>query len=228
MRSEKEQSETKLNGPAAAGNSNITPEESAVLDADEALMSQLRVNLFSAAGLAAAAIPLGVVKAHKPHELFRTHPDASAVQTVFAVTDETQRSADFYAVMPHMVEPLRALKAKIAVCKFYLTITADGIVRWLVCPQTDSENSWLTSREHCAVRARRGWGRMVSNTEADRYDFFDPAELGFTVNLPEPAWPPESPAKLFLLAFRDRGRLIADPQHPLFRKLVGQSGVGAT
>ena len=32
-------------------------------------------------------------------------------------------------------------------------------------------------------------------------------EHGFAVNLPEPAWPPETPAKLFLLAFRDRGRL---------------------
>jgi hypothetical protein len=68
---------------------------------------------------------------------------------------------------------------------------------------------------------------MVANAEADRYDFFDPAEHGFAVNLSEPAWPPESPAKLFLLAFRDRGRLIVDQQHALFRKLVGQSGVGA-
>jgi hypothetical protein len=172
MRSETQQTETKLNGTAAADNSNITPQETAALDADEAFMSLLRVNLFSAAGLAAAAIPLGVVKAHKPHELFRTHPDASAVQIVFAVTDETKRVADYYAVMPQMVEPLRGLKAKIAVCKFYLTITADGVVRWLVVPQSDNENSW---------------GRMVANGEADRYDFFDPAEHRFTVNLPEPA-----------------------------------------
>ena len=227
MREEKLPSETKLNGAAAADNGNITPEETAALDADEALMSQLRVNLFSAAGLAASAIPLGVVKAHKPHELFRTHPDPATVQTVFTVIDEAKRGTDFYAVMPAMVEPLRALKAKILVCKFYLTITSYGIVRWLVCPQTDNENSWLMSREHCAIRARRCWGRMVSNGEADRYDFFDPAEHGFTVSLPEPAWPPEPPAKLFPLAFRDRGRLIVDQQHALFRKLVGQSGVGA-
>src|SRR5262249_23560358 len=78
----------------------LTPEETAALDEDEALMSRLRVNLFSAAGLAASAIPLGVVKAHKPHEYFRTHPDPNAVQSVFCVFDEAKRGVDFYAVMP--------------------------------------------------------------------------------------------------------------------------------
>jgi hypothetical protein len=54
--------------------------------------------------------------------------------------------------MPAMVETLRALKAKIVLCKFYLTITSDGILRWLEVPQSvDSENSWHASREKCAV-----------------------------------------------------------------------------
>jgi hypothetical protein len=203
----------------------ITVEETAALDHDEALMSQLRVNLFSAAGLAASAIPLGVVKAHKPHELFRTHPDANAVPLVWSVFDEGQKGVDFYVAMPAMVEPLRALKAKIVLCKYYLTITADGIVRWLVVPQ--SENSWHVSREKCAVLARRSWGRMISNQEADQYDWFDPKEHGYEVSTPEPSWPPESPAKLFMLAFKDRGRLITDPEHALVRKLVGRSGVSA-
>jgi hypothetical protein len=64
LKSEAERS-AKLNGAATI--TEITPEEAGALDEGEALMSQLRVNLFTAAGLAASAIPLGVTKAHKPH-----------------------------------------------------------------------------------------------------------------------------------------------------------------
>jgi hypothetical protein len=120
---------------------------------------------------------------------------------------------------------VRTLKAKLVVCKYYLTITDEGFLRWVAVPQNDNE--WNTSREHCLIQARRTWGRMIANTEAGRYDWFDPRDHGYDPpNLPEPAWPTETPARLFLLAFKERGRLIDSPDHPFVRKLVGRNGVG--
>jgi hypothetical protein len=34
----------------------------------------------------------------------------------------------------------------------------------------------------------------------------------------DPVWPELSPAKIFRLAFRDKGRLIDSTEHPLFLK----------
>ena len=34
----------------------------------------------------------------------------------------------------------------------------------------------------------------------------------------DPVWPELKPAKIFRLAFRDKGRLIDSPEHPLFQK----------
>jgi hypothetical protein len=91
-----------------------------------------------------------------------------------------------------MVELLRTLKAKLVVSKYYLTITEERTLRWVAAPQGDNE--WNTTREHCLMQARRSWGRMISNSEAGRYDWFDPPEHGYEPNLPESAWPTETPA----------------------------------
>jgi hypothetical protein len=34
----------------------------------------------------------------------------------------------------------------------------------------------------------------------------------------EPQWPDLKPAKIFRLAFRDKGRLVDSAEHPLFKK----------
>jgi hypothetical protein len=34
----------------------------------------------------------------------------------------------------------------------------------------------------------------------------------------DPQWPDLKPAKIFKLAFRDKGRLVDSPEHPLFKK----------
>jgi hypothetical protein len=87
--------------------------------------------------------------------------------------------------MPAMVETLRALKAKIVLCKFYLTITSDGILRWLVVPQSvDSENSWHASREKCAVLARRSWASRQDRRAARRE-----AKMSAILTTPDPIAP---------------------------------------
>ena len=38
----------------------------------------------------------------------------------------------------------------------------------------------------------------------------------------EPTWPAIKPAKIFRMAFRDRGRLIDSTEHPLVQKWAGR------
>ena len=58
------------------------------------------------------------------------------------------------------------------------------------------------------------WIRIYTDLENKCYKGF-PAPVG---RFGEPQFPDLKPAKVFRLAFRDRGRLIDSTQHPLFLK----------
>jgi hypothetical protein len=58
------------------------------------------------------------------------------------------------------------------------------------------------------------WGRLYTDLENKAYKFF-PAPAG---RFGEPQFPDLKPAKIFKLAFRDKGRLIDSTEHPLFLK----------
>jgi hypothetical protein len=58
------------------------------------------------------------------------------------------------------------------------------------------------------------WVRLFTDQANHCYKVF-PATAG---RFGEPQWPDLKPAKIFKLAFRDKGRLIDSVEHPLFRK----------
>ncbi len=58
------------------------------------------------------------------------------------------------------------------------------------------------------------WVRLFIDQENQVYKVF-PAPAG---RFADPMWPALKPAKIFSLAFRDKGRLIDSPEHPLFQR----------
>jgi hypothetical protein len=58
------------------------------------------------------------------------------------------------------------------------------------------------------------WVRLFTDQENRVYKVF-PAPVG---RFADPVWPALKHAKIFRLAFRDKGRLIDSPEHSLFQK----------
>jgi AcrR family transcriptional regulator len=58
------------------------------------------------------------------------------------------------------------------------------------------------------------WVRLFTDQENRCYKVF-PAPAG---RFSDPQWPALKEAKIFRLAFRDKGRLVDSPEHPLFKK----------
>jgi hypothetical protein len=58
------------------------------------------------------------------------------------------------------------------------------------------------------------WVRLYTDQENKVYKVFPAPADRFA----DPIWPELKPAKIFRLAFRDKGRLIDSTEHPLFKK----------
>jgi hypothetical protein len=76
------------------------------------------------------------------------------------------------------------------------------------------QNDYDRTKEIGLVRARDEWVRLYTDQGNRCYKVW-PAPLG---RFADPIWPPLKPAKIFRLAFRDRGRLIDSAEHPQFLK----------
>ena len=81
--------------------------------------------------------------------------------------------------------------------------------------ENDSEqNEYDRTREIGLLQAMDGWVRLFTDKENHCYKVF-PAPAG---RFSEPQWPELKEAKIFRLAFRDKGRLVDSVEHPLFKK----------
>ena len=83
--------------------------------------------------------------------------------------------------------------------------------------QADSDgeqNEYDRTKEIGLVQAINEWVRLYTDLENKCYKVFPaPAE-----RFGDPQWPELKSAKIFKLAFRDKGRLIDSVEHPLFKK----------
>ena len=99
----------------------------------------------------------------------------------------------------------------------YLTTTSGGATRVVPVRQASGDreqNEYDRTKEMALVQAVDEWVRLYTDEKNKCYKVF-PAHPGrFT----EPLWPELKDAKIFRLAFRDRGRLIDSPEHLLFKK----------
>ena len=123
----------------------------------------------------------------------------------------------FFAVKDEMVEALAGIGITVTDHTLYLTVTSGGAVRLIPVRQATADgqqNEYARTKEIGLIQGIENWVRLFTDQENRVYKVF-PAPAG---RFPEPIWPALKPAKIFRLAFRDKGRLIDSPEHPLFQR----------
>jgi hypothetical protein len=198
------------------GAASISPEMEEELDAEEQEFRALRRDLDSVKGSSSAGIvAISVGKAPAKNEFFRTHPE---FRPIFSIVDlEVGMERQFFAVTPDMVVALEGIGITVTDHVLYLTITSRGAIRIVPVRQADAEgvqNEYNRTKEIGLNQATSEWVRLFADLENRCYKVF-PAPAG---RFSEPQWPEMKPAKIFKLAFRDKGHLVDSTEHPLFKK----------
>jgi len=183
-----------------------------MLDADEAEFARLRRDLPGVKGASAAGIvSIGVGKNPGKNEFFRTH--AEFRPTVPMVDVEVGMEKQYFAVDTEMEVALAGIGINVSEHTLYLTITPRGGVR-IIPINNATDNEYTRTKE---IGLRDGidrWVRLYTDQENKTYKVFEAPPDRFA----EPVWPALSDAKIFRLAFREKGRLVDSPEHPLFKK----------
>jgi len=183
-----------------------------ILDEDEAEFRKLRRDLPGVKGASAIGIvSIGVAKIPGKNEFFRTHPEFRPV--VPLVDIEVGMEKQFFAVDNDMVVGLAGIGITVSDHTLYLTVTPRGAVR-IVPIHCATDNEYSRTEEVGLIEGMTQWVRLYTDQENGVYKVF-PAPAG---RFAEPIWPELKPAKLFRLAFRDKGRLVDSTEHPLFKK----------
>ena len=184
------------------------------LDADEAEFRKLRRDLPGVKGASAAGIvSVGVSKlpGGRKNEFFRTHLDFRPV--VPLVDIEVGMEKQYFAVDNDMVVALAGIGISVAEHTLYLTITPLGAYR-IIPIHCSSDNDYTRTKEIGLLEGEKEWVRIYTDQENKVYKVFPAAKERYA----DPIWPVLQPAKIFRLAFRDKGRLVDSSQHPLFLK----------
>ena len=85
------------------------------------------------------------------------------------------------------------------------------------CADEDGNlNEYGRTKELALIKSMEEWVRLSTDMKNHCYKVF-PAPAG---RFGEPLFPDLKPAKIFRLAFRDKGRLIDSTEHLLFKKLA--------
>jgi hypothetical protein len=198
----------------------VVPSEE--LDEEEEEFRRLRRDLPGVKGAAdVGLIAIGVGKQPTPrNEFYRTNKDFRPIVPIVGV--EAGLDKQFVAVAPAMVAPLAGLGITVTDHTLYLIISPRGALKIIpVCGadrETGEQNEWHRTKEIALLDGLDAWVRMYSDREGNCYRSY-PAPVG---RYGEPVWPTIKPAKIFRLAFRDRGRLIDSADHVLVQKWAGR------
>jgi hypothetical protein len=186
------------------------------LDEDEAEYRRLRRDLPGVSGASAVGIvAIGVAKLPGRNEFFRTHPDFRPIIPI--IDHEVGMERQFFASTDEMVEALAAIGITVSPHTLYLTVTSRSAVKIIPvrCADADGEqNEYNRTRELGLIDGMTEWVRLYTDQENKCYRVFPAPKDRFA----DPIWPALKHAKIFRLAFRDKGRLIDSPQHPLFKR----------
>jgi len=193
----------------------LVPEEE--LDEEEKEFRAIRRNVDDAKGASAAGIvTIAVSKIPGKNEFFRTHPDFRPV--VPMVDSEVGMEKHYFAVTEPMVAASAAIGISVANHRLYLTITARGATRVVParCPDAEgNQNEYHRTKEIGLRRGEDEWVRLYTDMENGCYMVFPAPKDSPLIGL-DPVWPELKPAKIFRLAFKDKGRLIDSVNHPLY------------
>jgi hypothetical protein len=187
----------------------------AELDEDEAMLRALRLDLPGTAGAPNGIVSISVTNRFPQREFFRAH---STNVAVFPMVDHVAGfDVEYNIIAGPMVPELASIGIDVVSYKLYEIITADGAVRLIPVRQADvdgAQNEWNRTKDIALARAMKMWVRAISDRANGRYRVFEAPPDRF----PEPTWPDLKLSKLIRLAFTERGRLIDNPEHPLFKK----------
>ena len=194
----------------------LPPEQVDALDADEAEFRALRRDLPGVKGASATGIvAMSVGKTPAKNEFFRTHRE---FRPIIPIVDlEVGMERQFFAVTSDKVENLHGIGISVTAHVLYLTITSRGAIRIVPVRQANADgeqNEYHRTKEIGLVQAIDKWVRLYTDQENRCYKVFTAPPERFS----EPQWPELKEAKIFRLAFRDKGRLVDSPEHPLFKK----------
>jgi hypothetical protein len=194
----------------------VTTEQAKQLDEEEAEFRAIRRDLPGVKGGSAAGIvAISVGKTPSKNEFFRSHPDFRPI--VPMVDHEVGMEKQFFAVAPDMVEALNSIGITVTNHTLYLTITARGAMRIVPVRQTGpdgDQNEYHRTKEIGLIQSINEWVRLYTDQENRCYKVFS-APNG---RHGDPQWPELKQAKIFRLAFRDKGRLLDSTEHALFKK----------
>jgi hypothetical protein len=193
------------------------------LDEDEKEFRALRRDLPGVSGASAVGIvAIGVAKIPGRNEFFRTCLDFRPVVPI--VDHEVGMERQFFAVTDEMVEALAAIGITVSPHTLYLTVTSRGAVKIIPVRGTNADgeqNEYNRTKELGLIQGETEWVRLYTDQENKCYRVY-PAPAG---RFADPIWPALKHAKIFRLAFRDKGRLIDSPQHPLFQRWAARDKV---
>jgi hypothetical protein len=186
------------------------------LNEEEREFRALRRDLPGVKGASAAGIvAISVGKAPGKNEFFRTHPDFRPVVPIVDI--EIGMEKQFFAVADPMITALAGIGITVTDHTLYLTVTSRGALRLVPVRHANADgdqNEYARTKE---IGLREGvdqWVRLYTDQENHAYKVFPAPEGRFS----DPVWPELKPARIFKLAFRDKGRLLDSPEHALFRK----------
>ena len=182
------------------------------LDEDEIEFKKLRRDLPGVKGASAIGIvTINVNKKPEENEFFRTHPDFMPIIPI--VNIEVGMERQFFAVTDDMVVALAGIGITVSDHRLYMIVTPRGAVR-IIPINVTSDNEYNRTKEIGLIEGIQKWVRLYTDRENQNYKVF-PAPDG---RYSDPIWPELKQAKIFRLAFRDKGRMIDSTNHPLFLK----------
>ena len=196
----------------------LVPEKS--LDEEEAEFRKFRRDLPGVKGAAAVGIvTIGVSKIPGKNEFFRTHPTFRPIVPILDL--EVGMEKQFFAANEDMKKALASIGISVSEHTLYLTVTSRGAVK--IVPirnagKDGEQNEYARTKEMGLADGINRWVRIYTDQEDKAYRVY-PAPVD---RFPDPVWPELSEARIFRLAFRDRGHLIDSLEHPVFKKLAAR------
>jgi hypothetical protein len=186
------------------------------LDEEEQEFRALRRDLpgVKSAG-AAGIVAISVGKTPAKNEFFRAHREFRPIVPI--VDLEVGMEKQFFAVTTDLVEALNGIGITVTDHTLYLTITTRGAIRIVPVRQANADgdqNEYHRTKEIGLIQSFDEWVRLFTDQENRCYKVFTAPADRFS----DPQWPELKPAKIFRLAFRDKGRLVDSTDHPLFKK----------
>lgn len=194
----------------------LTPNSPEDLDKDEAEFRAIRLDLPGVKGSSAIGIvSINVGKTPGKNEFFRTHPKFRPA--VPMVDLEVGMDRHYFAVTADMVPALAGIGITVTTHTLYLTVTPAGAVKIVPVRHAMGEmeqNEYARTKEIGLLDGIAQWVRLYTDLENRVYKVFPAPADRFA----DPIFPELTDAKIFRLAFRDKGRLIDSVEHPLFQK----------